>query len=129
MTLTLNITGRGTFQDATAPDLARLDQIAKRFKVYEATQEIKGDSCRFTYGLRPLEPGNQPFPSLTIAYYDPTAQRYETIRTEPIPLEVTRAEQLSSSQIVAGTGAISASRQELEARREGIFANITDPEL
>lgn len=127
MTLTLNITGRGTFQDATAPDLARLDQIAKRFKVYEATQEIKGDSCRFTYGLRPLEPGNQPFPSLTIAYYDPTAQRYETIRTEPIPLEVTRAEQLSSSQIVAGTGAISASRQELEARREGIFANITDP--
>lgn len=127
MTLTLTVTGRGAFQDATAPDLTRIDEIARRFKVYEATQEIKGDACRFTYGLRPLEPGNQPFPAVTIAYYDPAAERYESIHTEPIPLEVIRAEQLSSSQIVAGTGALSASRKELEARREGIFANITDP--
>lgn len=127
MTLTLTVRGEGTFQNATAPDLTRIDEIAKRFKVYEATQEIRGDACRFTYGLRPLEPGNEPFPSLKIAYYDPTAERYESIHTEPIPLEVTRAEQLASSQIVAGTGALSANRKELEARREGIFANITDP--
>ncbi len=127
MTLTLSVSGQGTFQDATAPDLSRVAEIARRFKVYEATQEAQDGSCRFTYGLRPLEAGRDPFPAVTLAYYDPAAERYESIHTEPLPVEVTQAEQLSSGQIVAGAGGLALNRRELEARREGIFANITDP--
>jgi len=60
-----------------------------------------------------------------LAYFDVQTEKYETLHTAPIPVEIVKAEQLSSDQIVAtprGSGA----QGELEARREGIFANVTD---
>lgn len=128
MTLTLTITGRGTLQDAVAPDLTRLPEIAQRFKIYEATQEIRRGSCRFTYGLRPLRDGKDAFPAIRLASYDPHAQQYHEFATEPIAIEVLKAERLSGEQIVSGGAGPSADRKQLEAWREGIFANVTDPQ-
>jgi len=127
MTLSLTLTGEGTFQDAVFPDLSRIPEIGGRFKVYEATQEVKEGSCRLTYSLRPLREGKEDFPPIALSFYDPQAERYESVRTEPIPIEITRAERLSGEEIVSGGGGAGPPRMGIEARREGIFANITDP--
>ncbi len=125
MTLTLTLRGRGTLENAVAPDLARLPEIAGRFRIYEATQETKADSCRFTYGLRPLSAEVKSFPAVPVSYFDVETERYVTLRTAPVPMDVAQAERLSDDQIVATPGG-PARKHELETRREGIFANVTD---
>lgn len=126
MTLTLTLTGEGTLGSTFAPKLEQIPQIADRFKIYEATEETKGNSCRFTYSLRPLEQGIDQFPPVAIAYFDVQKERYVTLRTDPIPITVTKADQLSRDQIVSTPGGSPRRAKEPQTRREGIFANITE---
>ncbi len=43
MTLTLTLSGQGTLDSITAPDLSNIPQIADNFKIYEATEQTKGN--------------------------------------------------------------------------------------
>lgn len=126
MTLTLEVTGRGTLENAQAPDLANVPEIAKRFKVYDATEKADSGSISFTYSLRPLEMGDEPFPAIPVSYFDVEADRYVTIETKPIEISIGKAEKLSNRQIIAGRRSGGGGRSQIESRREGIFANITD---
>ena len=126
MTLTLTLRGEGTLENAVAPDVAAMPEIAGRFKIYEATEETRSGSRRFTYGLRPLEVGIEAFPSVPVSYFDVESERYVTLRTDPIPIQIAEAEELDGDQIVAGANGSSRTRRELEARREGVFANVTE---
>ena len=60
------------------------------------------------------------------AYFDVDAGRYVTLRSEPIPIEVSKAMRLASRDIIASGGPAAGSAKEIEARRS-IFANVTDP--
>ena len=53
--------------------------------------------------------------------------RYVTLRSEPIPIEVTKAARLASRDIIASGGRPGGNSKEIEAQQGGIFANITDP--
>lgn len=125
MTLTLSIEGEGSLDSAVAPDLTRIPAIAERFKVYDASQETKDRHCQFSYSLRPLREGQEPFPAVPVAYFDVDQERFVTLQTDPIAITVTRADKLSGSQIVAAPGK-GLPGKELESRREGIFANVAD---
>ena len=126
MTLVIDVSGRGTLGTAQAPDLAAVPEIAKRFKIYDATEKTEKNSIGFTYSLRPLEMGNEPFPAVPISYFDVEAGRYVTVETKPIPIEVGKAEKLSTRQIVAARRSGGGAQSQIESRREGIFANVTD---
>ncbi len=126
MTLTLTLRGSGSLAAVKSPDLGRIPPVAKRFKVYDATQKTEADATRFVYSLRPLEEGEEPFPAVPVAYFDVDRRQYVTLQSPPIPMKVTTAERLSNDQIVASPRAAGARAKELEARREGIFANMTD---
>ena len=126
MTLTLTLRGEGTLESAVAPDVAALPEVAGRFKIYEATEETGSASRRFTYGLRPQKAGIEAFPPVPVSYFDVESERYVTLRTDPIPIQVAEAEELEGDQIVAGANGSSRTQRELEARREGVFANVTD---
>jgi len=126
MTLTIEVKGRGTLANAQAPDLESVAGIAKRFKVYDATEKTENNSISFTYSLRPLEMGDEPFPTVPISYFDVEAGRYVTVETKPIAIEVGKAEKLSNRQIVAGRRSGNGGQAQIESRREGIFANVTD---
>jgi oxygen tolerance protein BatD len=127
ITLSIELSGTGTFANAITPDLKRIPEIADHFKVYEATEEIKKNRCRFTYGLRPQEAGIEEFPSIPLSYFDVETERYVTLNTEAIPVRIIKTDHLSDDQIVSAGRGPSAAASELEARPEGIFANITDP--
>ena len=125
LTLTIAVTGQGTIASAAPPDLGRVASVAERFKVYEATQQAKGNTCRFTYALRPLAESEQAFPSIPVSYFDVDQEKFVTLQTNELPLRVTKAERLSSDQVVA-VRTSQPTGKELETRREGIFANRTD---
>ena len=126
MTLTLTLRGEGTVESAIAPDLARQPDISSRFRTYEATAETISDTRRFTYALRPLNAGAEPFPSIPISYFDVDEERYVTIRSDPIPLEVVEATHLSNADIVAAANGGSSASRAIETSAEGIFANVTN---
>jgi hypothetical protein len=125
MTLTLTLRGEGTLETARAPDLKRVKEITDHFRIDEPSDERKDNLCRFTYSLRPTDVDAKAFPAVALAYFDVQTEKYETLHTAPIPVEVVKAERLSSDQIVA-TPRVPGGQGELEARREGIFANITE---
>ena len=127
MTLSIELSGSGTFANAVAPDLKRIPEVVNRFKVYEATEEIKNDRCRFTYGLRPQAADIGEFPSIPLSYFDVETERYVTLETEPIPVQIMKTDHLSDDQIVSAGRGSSSAESEIESRAEGIFANITDP--
>ena len=63
---------------------------------------------------------------MAASYFDVDEGRYATLQSDPIPISITKAEQLSAEQIVASPRVAGQAVKDLEARREGIFANITD---
>jgi hypothetical protein len=126
MTFTLTLIGPGSLTTARAPDLSKVPAVASRFKIYEATQKNEGNSLHFVYSLRPLAEGDEPFPAVPLSYFDVDQDRYVTVRNEPIPISIAKAERLSGDQIVASPRVAGQNGKDLETRREGIFANITD---
>lgn len=127
MTLTLTLSGQGTLEGVNAPDLSKIPQIAENFKIYEATEQSKSDRRQFTYSLRPLEAGIREFPAVTVSYFDVQQEKYVTLSSPPIPIEIEKADKLAGRDIVASPNGLSSGRKELETRQEGIYANITDP--
>jgi len=126
ITLTLTLRGKGSLDAAVAPNLAEIPAVAGIFKTYEGTREVKGDACRFTYTLRPLNEAIKDFPSIPGAYFDVEADRYVTLQTEPIPVQVEKGAVLAEGQIV-GPSVVARQTDEPEVRREGLYANVTDP--
>jgi hypothetical protein len=126
MTFTLSLSGRGSLQTAIAPDLTKTPGVGRRFKIYEATQQVKDNVCHFTYSMRPQVEGNEPFPPVAIAYFDAEAEKYVPIQSAPIPIEVVKTDRLSGEQIVSSAAGPARTKADLEASREGIFANVTD---
>jgi hypothetical protein len=125
MTLTLTLKGEGTLDRPYPPEIAAIPAVADGFKVYEATDETKGRSRVFTYGIRPLNERVAEFPSIALSYFDVERKRYVTLRTDPISVEIEAAERLEEDDIVAGT--IERRRPDsIELEREGIFADVMD---
>jgi len=127
VTLVLTLRGRGSLAAAAPPDLSEVPAVAEHFKTYEGTRETKGAACRFTYTLRPLSAEITEFPSIPGSYFDVQQNHYVTLQTDPIPIRVEKAAALARRHIVGAAGA-ARTPDELEVRREGIFANVTDPE-
>jgi hypothetical protein len=128
MTLVLKLKGKGTLDRARAPDLEAIPEIANRFKVYEATEETQGLARTFTYSLRPMSAEIETFPAVPLSYFDVGRERYVTLRTDPIPVRIEAADQLAGEDIIIQPAAGDRNGQKaIEARKEGIFANIMDP--
>ncbi|MEO8498335.1 MAG: BatD family protein, partial [Planctomycetota bacterium] len=125
MTLTLWLRGTGTLDNVLAPKLESIGDFATHFKVYEATEETRGDSRLFTYSLRPKTVETSAVPPIPISYFDVDKETFVTLRTEPIAINVTEADRLHSDQI-AIAGPKRAENSRIESRAEGIFANVTD---
>jgi hypothetical protein len=119
MTLTVTVTGRGNLDEVGPPPL---EGFGKDFRVYEPTAASKEGKRVFTYALRPAHAGVREVPSLALSYFDFAKEAYETIRTDPLPIEVEEAKEMRDSDIVAA----SAPKGGIEAAGKGLFANVTD---
>ena len=122
LTLTLSLHGRGSTTNATPPILAEIPEIAENFRVYPPREEVRGESCVFTYTVRPTTPGNVVFPSIPIAVFDTEAEEFVFLDSEPLTVDVSATEVLAivSPSIPMFGG-------ELERSPDGLFANVTAP--
>jgi len=125
MTLALTLKGQGTLERPYPPEIEEIPAVAENFKVYDATEETKGRSRTFTFGIRPLNAGTLEFPPVAFSYFDVERERYVTLSTDPVRVQVEAADRLEEGDIVAG--AIErGQRGSIELEREGIFADVMD---
>jgi hypothetical protein len=84
---TVEWTGQGNLQYFRPPDLAALDAF-RGFRVYGSTEEKSPERRKVVYDLAPLTSEVQAIPALPLSVYDPVAEHYLTITTEPIAIRV-----------------------------------------
>ena len=124
MTLTLVVSGEGALAEARPPAIAGMAGVEGAFRMYEATEESQPKARRFTYSLRPLDTKITEFPAIPVSFFDVEQERYVTLHTAPIPLEISAAEQLADTEIVSAAGPEGITgATNLQLREGGIFAN------
>ena len=102
LTLRMHVTGTGNFDRVDSAMLEHLDQWKtyppkSSFKASD-TLGLKGEKI-FEQPLIASKPGTQSLPGLAFSYFDPSAHRYETVRSAP--LNVTISPSLADSSLNA----------------------------
>lgn len=91
LTLTLTVTGEGSFERIQPPE----PEASPHWRPYppKATLETEGDAGSrgtktFEYLLIPQSVAAEAVPALTFSYFDPDTRRYQEVHFEPEPVEV-----------------------------------------
>jgi len=95
VTVTIRIRGVGNIKSVAEPTIPELDD----FRVYRASSSESvskpkdkiGGTKIFEEVFIPKVAGTLEIPSLSISFFDPEKQRYQTVRTRPIKLSVTKS--------------------------------------
>ncbi len=127
MTLSLEIIDRDGQADLgalQAPDLSAEPAFSGSFKIpaERAAGRVDGSRKVFTQTLRPLHDRVHEIPAISLSSFDPTTQRFETVSTDPIRIEVHASEQVRL--LDDSLAAIDASQQP-KAKVGGLVANAT----
>ncbi len=117
----------GSLELVSAPDLSAIEQLAADFEIIdkEPTGRVDGQVKEFIYVMRPKR-AEANIPALSFSTFDPVNETFREVSTQPIALEVSGSVGLNSGDLV---GTISPTSSSLKSRSEGIFQNITDPDL
>lgn len=124
MTLTLTLKGKGSVLNVRAPNLESNEKIAENFKLYPPTEQTSDGNAQWTWSLRPLRDGKLEFPPLSVSYFDVAKEKYVTLQSDPIRLDVEKSAAVVSP--VAGPAGVKASAP-MERSAEGIFGNLPAP--
>lgn len=100
--LQIGLQGDGPMELVQAPPLSQMTSLTDDFKVADDALAgfVQGNGKLFTTTLRPLREGISSIPPIPFSYFDPKSEKFKTTYTEPIPLKVAAANQLSLDEIV-----------------------------
>ena len=101
LTLDLRVTGDISLDNLRPPILALQPELTRDFRLYDEdvrNTQIEGGRD-FKYRVRPLKEGTLEFPPIKLAYYDTTKKAYETVTTDPIPVQAHATTQIASEAI------------------------------
>ncbi len=93
VTLTMSITGSGNFDNVSAPSLTDTEGI----KVYSPTASFQqgaqqGDDQKiFEQAIVITDPKVNQIPPAVFSYFDPLKEQYQTLFSDPIPIEMSGA--------------------------------------
>jgi hypothetical protein len=88
--LTVKVEGEGAIGSVPEPRLDQIEGIA----VYESkgatslNADKTGGAKTFQVVIQPTHPGRREIPPIGYAFFNPTTERYETVRSEPLTLTV-----------------------------------------
>lgn len=91
LTLLLEMQGDPKFlQTVQAPDLCCQPGFSGNFKPSDLPpiSTVSGNTKRFLVDLKPLSPGLKEIPPIEFSSYDPTTNKYLTVKSAPIPIQV-----------------------------------------
>ncbi len=109
LTLVVEIEGEGNIETITEP--AMPDMPNWRFFDSQASSRIDSKKDVLS-GIRsferlvvPGQAGSQEFPSIQFTFYNPKSGQYETVRTEPIPVNILPDDNSQGLPLITGSGA------------------------
>ncbi|MEW5795483.1 MAG: BatD family protein [Candidatus Zixiibacteriota bacterium] len=108
VSVNLTITGVGNIKSVAEPVIPELTD----FRVYKASSNESvsklddriGGTKVFEEVFIPKRPGLLEIPSLTFSFFDPEAERYRIVKTDPIALQVSRGEGYAATPDLPYTG-------------------------
>jgi len=123
MILTLRLLGEGSTVNVRPVDLSVNPDVAANFRVHmPPTEDIREQSCTFTYTIRPLNSGEISFPPIPISVFDVNTDRFVPLQSLPIPLEIANAETVQSATLF---GSVPSDTGVVQLAEGGLFANKT----
>ncbi|NND98677.1 MAG: BatD protein, partial [Pirellulaceae bacterium] len=101
ITLHIGIAGTGPMNRIQAPPIAQLPSLTSKFKVPDEPLAgfVDGPQKVFTTTIRAKEPGIDEIPAIPFSFFDPETEKFVTVHSEPIAIEVEQAETLSLDSI------------------------------
>jgi len=92
LTVSLTVSGDGLLENVGPPPLASQEGFAELFRIHDEPKTGVADAEQrskvFTYGVRAKSSRVKALPPIAFAYFDPKEEKYVTVKTEPLPLEV-----------------------------------------
>ena len=129
ITLTIRIGGSQYLKPVKWPQLEKIPQMAKSFKIpsERSDGEIKNNVKVFTQTIRPNHDAVEQVPPIPLSFFDAQAGEYRTIYTKAIPLQV------SPTRMVTGVDVenqqLSTGKKQVKAIKEGLSANYTSSDV
>lgn len=107
MTLKLEISGDGKLDELAPIRIDQEEALEGKFRIHELPQtgELSDDGLRktFTYGIRPIQAGIEAIPPLSFHYFDPEKEEFVTVRSEAVPIQVEKGEEIRVTTYDPGT--------------------------
>ncbi len=127
ITINIAIRGTGRLELLQPPPLTEQPELTADFRVPDETLAgtIENGVKRFSQSIRAKHDSVAEIPPIQFAYFDPQAEQYNVIESDPIPIRVKEATRMAVSQVVEGASP-AAGRTELTLLDEGIWANYDD---
>lgn len=129
VTLTITIRG-GPLEGVAGPDLTIHPELASRFDFTndELVGDLEGGAKTFRRAIFPKQAGDQTVPPIEWSYFDPSAERYVTLLSQPIAIAVDqRAPGSETSVRLLVPGPVEANEPTLTVVSDGLSANYVDP--
>jgi hypothetical protein len=98
LTLTLDLTGAVSLSNLRPPLLAMQEELTRDFRIYDdnVTTTTIESGKRFTWRVRPIHSGTLEFPPIRVACYNKALKTYQTVLTQPIPVQARATTQVVS---------------------------------
>lgn len=102
VTLTIGIRGTGPMEGVQAPPLAAIDALTEDFKVADEPLAgiVQDDVKVFSTTIRPRNENVSEVPSIPFSYFDPMKETFVTAKSDPIAINVRKADRLAVDSIV-----------------------------
>ena len=136
ITLTMRITdtslGPVNLDYLSAPSLDRVPALTQSFKVPDKPLggTVQGRTKTFTTTIRARKAGVTEIPALPMSSFNPTAEQFETMWTNPIPITVHAVDTVTASDLIGGTPSQTENSTEHQTEvAGGILANYIGDDL
>lgn len=130
VTLTITMTG-DPLEGVAAPNLAAHPELASRFDYSrdEIVGDIENGAKSFRIALFPKQQGAQTIPPISWSYFDPEAEKYITLTSDPVPLTVDPRSESTATITLGPTAVPEKDVPKLTLLKGGISPNYVDPDL
>ncbi len=128
ITLHIGVDGTGPMDLVRAPPIESQQTLTKDFKVPDEPLAgfVDGSRKVFSTTIRPISDSVTEIPPITFSYFDPVTAKFATTKSEPIPIQVEKADVLALDAIVGGKRA-SSNRSATDSSTDNPQASAAQP--
>ena len=123
--LSIKINGQGRYEAIEPPVLTDIAGMSDRFVIKQTLQpgDIQSDGILFKEIIRARNEYVEQIPAIPFSYFDPQAEKYQTVFSDPIPIKVLKAGRVKAEDIVVSGKGTTPEVESFRKGGKGIYAN------